>query len=100
MSFFATGEKFHIINFLWVIEFDYGIEKNISSGYICANFCYRKNKTLIFNFYKIINKGDKKIGFIGALAPITYSKTYLSTIKDDFDDTLYYFLTYNNEQEL
>jgi len=87
-------------------EFDYGIEqllkleKNITSRYICANFCYRKNKTSIFNPYKIINIGDKKIAFIGVLTPITYSKTYLSTIKDENGEPLYYFLTDNNGQEL
>ena len=87
-------------------EFDYGIEhllkleNNITSRYICANFCYRKNKTSIFNPYKIINIGNKKIGFIGVLTPITYSKTYLSSIKDENGDPLYYFLTDNNGQEL
>ena len=87
-------------------EFDYGIEqllkleKNITSRYICANFCYRKNKTSIFDPYKIINVSGKKIGFIGVLTPITYSKTYLSTIKDENGDPLYYFLTDNNGQEL
>ena len=87
-------------------EFDYGIEqllkleKNITSRYICANFCYRKNKTSIFNPYKIINIGNKKIGFIGVLTPITYSKTYLSAIKDENGEPLYHFLTDNNGQEL
>ena len=87
-------------------EFDYGIEQllkledNITSKYICANFCYRKNKTTIFNPYKIINAGDKKIGFIGVLTPITYSKTYLSTLKDKNGEPIYDFLTDNNGQEL
>jgi len=47
-------------------EFDNGIEQltklgeNITSKYVSANFCYRKNKTSIYNPYKIIEKGEKK----------------------------------------
>ena len=52
-------------------EFDYGIEQltkleeNIISKYTCANFIYRKNRTTIFQPYKIIEKGGEKIAFIG-----------------------------------
>ena len=87
-------------------EFDYGIEQlakleeNITSKYICANFCYTKNKTTIFEPYKIIEKGGKKIAFIGVLTPLTFSKTYLSTIRDSDGELLYNFLTGNNSQEL
>ena len=87
-------------------EFDYGIEQltklgeNITSKYICFNFCYKKNKTSIYNGYKIIEKGGKKIGFIGVLTPLTFSKTYLSTLKDSNGDEIYDFLTDNNSQEL
>ena len=47
-------------------EFDYGIkqltdlEKNITNNYICANFLYRKNKTNIFEPYKITESEKKK----------------------------------------
>ena len=87
-------------------EFDYGIEqltnleKNITSKYICANFLYRKNKVDIFEPYKIIEAGNKKIAFISVLTPLTFSKTYLSTIKDSEGNPLYDFLTGNNTQEL
>ena len=87
-------------------EFDYGIEQltklgeNITSKYICFNFCYKKNKTSIYNGYKIIEKGGKKIGFIGVLTPLTFSKTYLSSLKDSNGDEIYDFLTDNNSQEL
>ena len=86
-------------------EFDYGIEqlanleKNITSKYICANFLYRKNKVNIFEPYKIIEAGNKKIAFISVLTPLTFSKTYLSTIKDSEGNPLYDFLTGNNTQE-
>ena len=86
-------------------EFDYGIEqlikleKNITSRYICANFCYKKNKTKIFEPYKIISINNKKIGFIGILTPLTFSKTYLSQIKEN-GEPVYDFLTDNNGKEL
>ena len=87
-------------------EFDYGVEqlsklrKNITSNYISSNFCYKKNKTTIFEPYKIIEKGGKKIAFIGVLTPLTFSKTYLSTLRDSNGEAIYDFLTDNNTQEL
>jgi 2',3'-cyclic-nucleotide 2'-phosphodiesterase (5'-nucleotidase family) len=74
--------------------------ENITSKYISSNFCYRKNKTSIFNPYKIIEKGGKKIAFIGVLTPLTFSKTSLSTFRDSNGDAIYDFLTDNNGQEL
>ena len=87
-------------------EFDYKIEqltklgKNISSKYICANFCYKKNKTHVYDPYKIIEAGEKKLGFIGVLTPLTFSLTYLSSIKDEEGEPLYDFLISNSDQEL
>ena len=63
-------------------EFDYGVEQlknlreNITSKYVCSNFCYYKNKSRILEPYKIVDTGTKKIGFIGVLTPLTFSKTY------------------------
>ena len=87
-------------------EFDYGIEQlsklseNITSKYISSNFCYKKNKTSVYKAYKIIEKGGKKIAFIGVLTPLTFTKTYLSTLRDSNGDPIYDFLTDNNTQEL
>ena len=87
-------------------EFDYGVEQlmklkqNISSNYISSNFCYKKNKTAVLDTYKIIEKGGKKIAFIGVLTPLAFTKTYLSTIKDSDGEAMYDFLTGNNTQEL
>ena len=70
-------------------EFDYGkaqLEKlgqEISSKYINSNFCFNSNKTSIYDAYKIVEVGDKKIGFIGVVTPLTFSKTYLVGIKDE-----------------
>ncbi len=52
-------------------EFDYGLEQlyklggNITSKYICANFCYRQNKSTMFEPYKIIEEGQEKVGWKG-----------------------------------
>ena len=87
-------------------EFDYGIEnlnglaKNNTSGYICSNFCYRKNKTQIFEPYKIVKAGNKSIGFIGVLTPLTLTKTYLSTVRDSDGERTYDFLVSNGTEEL
>ena len=87
-------------------EFDYGIEQlsklkqNLSSNYISSNFCYKKNKTSVLEPYKIIEKEQKKIAFVGVLTPLTFSKTYLSSLKDSDGEAIYDFLTDNNAKEL
>ena len=87
-------------------EFDYGIEQlnlcneTLKSGYISSNYCFRKNKTSIFPPYKIIDAGDKKIGFIGVSTPQTLSKTYLHNIVDEDGKMVYDFLTENEGKEL
>ena len=87
-------------------EFDYGIEqletvkKLLNCSYISSNYCYKKNKESIYPPYKIIEKGGKKIGFIGVATPQTLSKTYLITLKDENGEIIYDFLTENHSQEL
>ena len=87
-------------------EFDYNIPalKNCSEklkcGYICANFCYRKNKAKIFKPYKIIPVGNKKLGFIGVVTPQTLTKTYLHSLTDDEGKLIYDFLAGNNSKDL
>ena len=87
-------------------EFDYGInqltllEIKLNSGYISANYCYRKNKAPIFSPYKIIDLGEKKIAFIGITTPQTLSKTYLHNIMDEDGNMIYDFLTENDGKEL
>ena len=78
-------------------EFVYGLDilyrnkEQLNCGYICANYCYKKNKTSIFPEYKIIEIGGKKIGFIGILTPETLTKTYLYKFTDEKGDFLYEF---------
>ena len=87
-------------------EFDFGIEQiekfnqTLKSGYICANFCYRENKTSVFPPYKIINVGEQKIGFIGVVTPTTLIKTNIHTILNKDGKRIYDFLSDNKGQEL
>ena len=87
-------------------EFDYGIEQletiknSLTCGYISSNYCYKKNKESIYPPYKIIEKGGKKIGFIGVATLETLTKSYLITLLDDKGELIYDFLTENHNQEL
>ena len=88
-------------------EFDYKIpqleecEQRLNCGYISINYCFHKNKTARYNVSKIIEKGGKKIGFIGVATPQTLSKTYLNSLYDkDGKTRIYDFLTENKSQEL
>ena len=87
-------------------EFDYGIDQlkkcneSLNCGYISGNFLYRKNRTLIYPPYKLIQLDDIKIAFIGITTPQTLSKTILHTIIDEEGEMVYDFLTKNDGQEL
>ena len=86
-------------------EFDYKLEQlynlsdDFNNSYVNAHFCYRKNKTTIFKPYKIVEAGNKKIGFIGVLTPLTLTKTYLHTLVDEDGNYIYDFLTERKGQE-
>ena len=75
-------------------EFDYGkkqldkLGKQISSTYINSNFCFNSNKSSIYEPYKIV---AKKIGFIGVVTPLTFTKTYLVSIVDETGNSMYDF---------
>ena len=88
-------------------EFDYGLDqldkviKAFNNTYICANCCFRKNKTSILPPYKIITTNQNiKIAFIGIITPQTLTKTSLHSVKDIDGKPIYDFLTGNNGTEL
>ena len=87
-------------------EFDYGVEQldkcksKLNCSYICANYCLTKDKKPIYDPYKIIEVGTKKIAFIGVATPQTISKTFLHEILDEDNNIKYDFLTDNNGQKL
>ena len=84
-------------------EFDYGIEQlnklneKMSPKYISLNTCYRKNKTQLFEPSRMVEAGGKKIGFIGIVTPLTFSKTYLSTLRESDGTAIYNFLSNKSE---
>ena len=65
--------------------------------YISLNTIYRKNKTRLFNPSQIVEAGEKKIGFIGIVTPLTFSKTYISTLKESDGTPTYNFLSDKTE---
>ena len=95
--------KFDVIT-LGNHEFDYGIEQlnklneKMSTKYISLNACYRKNRTQLFEPSTMVEAGGKKIGFIGIVTPLTFSKTYLSTLRESDGTAIYNFLS--NKAEL
>ena len=84
-------------------EFDYGIEQlhnlneKLTPKYISLNTCYRKNKTQLFEPSRIVEVGDKKIGFIGIVTPLTFSKTFISTLRESDGTPIYNFLSNRTE---
>ena len=52
----------------------------------------------VFEPYKIIEAGNKKIGFIGVLKPSSFSKTYLSNFKDENNEPIYDLFGDNEEK--
>ena len=87
-------------------EFDYKIPvleeraEQLDCGYISINYCFHANKTARYEVSKIIEKGGKKIAFIGVATPQTLSKTYLNSLVDSNGNKVYDFLTENKSQEL
>ena len=78
-------------------EFDYGTEQLAKLGessttkYISSNFCYNSNKSTIFQPYTVVTAGEIKIGFIGVVTPLTFSKTYLVKVMDENGKAMYDF---------
>ena len=79
-------------------EFDYKLDrlynlsKQMNKEYVCANFCYRNNKSTIYEPYSVINVTGVLIGFIGLVTPQTLTKTYLFSLVDENGTLVYDFL--------
>ena len=60
-------------------EFDYSLKElqvradELNCGYVCANFYNKETDEPLFDAYKMIEAGDKKIAFVGATTPETLS---------------------------
>ena len=79
-------------------EFDFGLEAldncadMLACGYTCANFCTSDGEP-IFRPWRILEAGNLKIGFVGAVTPDTYAKTTIKDILDDAGEPMYDFMT-------
>ena len=78
-------------------EFDYGLDElndragELDCGYTCANFCVTGGET-VFQPWRILGAGDVKIGFIGVVAPDTFTKTSIKDILNEAGEPMYDFL--------
>ena len=78
-------------------EFDYGLEalddcaEALDCGYTCANFCVTGGEP-VFQPWRILEAGDLKIGFVGAVAPDTFTKSTIKDILNEVGEPMYDFL--------
>ena len=78
-------------------EFDFGFDvlrnraEELDCGYACANFCVAGGKT-VFAPWRIFEAGDLKIGFVGVVAPDTFTKSTIKDILNEAGEPMYDFL--------
>ncbi len=78
-------------------EFDYSLKElmvradELNCGYICANFYDTESGELLFDPYKIVEAGDKKIAFVGATTPETLSISTPAYFQNDAGEYIYSF---------
>ncbi len=78
-------------------EFDYGVSElmlradELNCGYINANFTDKTTGELIFDPYKIIDAGDKKVAFVGASTPETLSASTPTYFQNENCEYIYSF---------
>lgn len=76
-------------------EFDYGIDRlmeltdKANYPYVCCNFL--KDEETVYEPYKILDVGNKKIGFIGILTPTTFTESTPSNFQDENGNFIYDF---------
>ncbi len=78
-------------------EFDYSLETlqvradELNCGYICANFYNTESGELLFDPYKIVEAGDKKIAFVGATTPETLAGSNPVFFQNEEGEYIYSF---------
>ncbi len=84
-------------------EFDYTIptlmtrSEELNCGYICCNFKSLVTGETIFDPYKIIDAGDKKIAFVGVATPETFHSSTPSFFQNENGEYIYTFGEHENE---
>ena len=78
-------------------EFDFGFDalndrsEELTCGYTCANFCVTGGEP-VFQPWRILEAGDLKIGFVGVVAPDTFTKSTIKDILNEAGEPMYDFL--------
>ncbi len=78
-------------------EFDYSLKEllvradELNCGYICANFFNTESGELLFDPYKIVEAGDKKIAFVGATTPETLAGSNPVFFQNEEGEYIYSF---------
>ncbi len=78
-------------------EFDYSLETlqvradELNCGYICANFYNTESGEPLFDAYKMIEAGDKKIAFVGATTPETLAGSNPVFFQNEEGEYIYSF---------
>ena len=77
-------------------EFDFGTDvlmdcvEEFDGTYVCADFCTPDGKPIL-DAYRILDAGDIKIGFIGAVTPEVFAKTTLHDVVNEYGEPMYNF---------
>ena len=78
-------------------EFDYSLKTlqvradELNCGYICANFFNTETGEPLFDAYKMIEAGDKKIAFVGATTPETLAGSNPLFFQNEEGEYIYSF---------
>ncbi len=77
-------------------EFDYSVDRllelssKLNCGYVCCNFKDQNNESF-FEPYRMLNAGEKKIAFVGAVTPDTFTSSTPAFFKDADGNYIYSF---------
>ena len=86
-------------------EFDFGFDvldecaEQLACGYTCANFCTTDGAP-VFTPWRILEAGNVKIGFVGAVTPDTFTRSPIKDILNEAGEPMYDFLADETGEKL
>ena len=84
-------------------EFDYGMDtfmersRELECGYVSCNFKNLETNQTVFDPYKIVEAGDKKIAFVGVTTPETFFTSTPAYFQNDAGEFNYSFSEQDNQ---
>lgn len=87
-------------------EFDYGMSRFLELAgmadfdYISSNFVNLTNNSNVFNSYKMMTFGDKKVAFVGISTPESFTKSNPTYFQNEKGEYIYSFCSGSNGAEL